>query len=73
MRGRRAAPAWRNITSAMQFVVQCYRFFASLRMTTKRKRAILSKAKNLYTPFSRDIQIEALMLRHTIWLKHPGR
>ena len=32
----------------MSFVINAYRSFASLRMTTKRNVVILSKAKDLY-------------------------
>ena len=42
----------------MLMVFDSYRSFASLRMTTKRKRVILSEAKNLYESPTYDIIIE---------------
>ena len=37
-----------------------YRFFAPLRMTTKRKRVILSEAKNLYVSNNSNIRFIAV-------------
>ena len=45
-------------------IIDSYRFFASLRMTTKRILVILSEVKDLYIPTSRDIPfVEFRMLR----------
>ena len=43
----------------MKLVYDTYRFFALLRMTTKRKRVILNEVKNLYTTIARSILNES--------------
>ena len=43
-----------------------YRSFASLRMTTKRKRVILNGVKNLYIPPEYDIIIDIIWFFSTV-------
>ena len=49
----------------MLMVFDSYRSFAPLRMTTKRKRVILSAAKNLYESPVNDIIIEKNKALHS--------
>ena len=47
-----------NNKTLMLMVYDSYRSFASLRMTTKRKRVILNEVKNLYESPAYDIIVE---------------
>ena len=57
-----------NNKTLMLMVYDSYRSFASLRMTTKRKRVILNEVKNLYTPTVHDI----LAIHSTLQIPHSS-
>ena len=46
----------------MLLIIDSYRSFATLRMTTKRKRVILNAVKNLYIPPVHNIEINKKMM-----------
>ena len=50
----------------MLMVIDAYRSFAALRMTTKRKRVILNAVKNLYASPAYDMIIEKIRRYTTV-------